>query len=76
MDHIRHVRLSSVVLPLDQPISDAKVLTGRQKPMTEIVFLFAEIATAQEQPRDRLQLLQAGRRTGAVRACQGDRAAS
>ena len=49
MDHIRHVRLSSVVLPLDQPISDAKVLTGRQRPMTEIVFLFAEIATAQEQ---------------------------
>jgi L-alanine-DL-glutamate epimerase-like enolase superfamily enzyme len=44
-DRIRHVKLSSVVLPLDQPISDAKVLTGRQKPMTEIVFLFAEIAT-------------------------------
>lgn len=49
MDHIRHVRLSSVILPLDQPVSDAKVLTGRQRPMTEIVFLFAEIATAQEQ---------------------------
>ncbi|MFI6830361.1 mandelate racemase/muconate lactonizing enzyme family protein [Kribbella sp. NPDC050241] len=48
-DQIRHVRLSSVVLPLDQPISDAKVLTGRQRPMTEIVFLFAEIATAQDQ---------------------------
>lgn len=44
-DRIRHLKLSSVVLPLDQPISDAKVLTGRQKPMTEIVFLFAEIAT-------------------------------
>ncbi|MEV0289118.1 MULTISPECIES: mandelate racemase/muconate lactonizing enzyme family protein [unclassified Kribbella] len=48
-DQIRHVRLSSVVLPLDQPISDAKVLTGRQRPMTEIVFLFAELATAQDQ---------------------------
>jgi len=47
-DQIRHVRLSSVVLPLDQPVSDAKVLTGRQRPMTEIVFLFAEIATAQD----------------------------
>ena len=47
-DRIRHVRLSSVVLPLDQPISDAKVLTGRQKPMTEIVFLFAEIATTDD----------------------------
>ncbi|WP_420847398.1 enolase C-terminal domain-like protein, partial [Nonomuraea zeae] len=44
-DRIRHVSLSSVTLPLDVPISDAKVLTGRQKPMTEIVFLFAEIAT-------------------------------
>ncbi|NJP87965.1 mandelate racemase/muconate lactonizing enzyme family protein [Nonomuraea sp. FMUSA5-5] len=45
MDRIRHVALSSVTLPLDVPISDAKVLTGRQKPMTEIAFLFAEIAT-------------------------------
>ena len=33
-------------LPLATPISDAKVLTGRQKPMTEIAFLFAEISTA------------------------------
>lgn len=48
-DQIRHVRLSSVVLPLEQAISDAKVLTGRQRPMTEIVLLFAEISTAQEQ---------------------------
>jgi L-alanine-DL-glutamate epimerase-like enolase superfamily enzyme len=48
-DRIRHLRLSSVVLPLDQPISDAKVLTGRQKPMTEIVLLFAEIATQDDQ---------------------------
>ena len=48
-DQIRHVRLSSVVLPLEQAISDAKVLTGRQRPMTEIVLLFAEIRTAQEQ---------------------------
>ncbi|HEY9336387.1 MAG TPA: mandelate racemase/muconate lactonizing enzyme family protein, partial [Kribbella sp.] len=49
MDRIRHVQLKSVVLPLDQPISDAKVLTGRQRPMTEVVFLFAEIATEQDQ---------------------------
>jgi L-talarate/galactarate dehydratase len=48
-DRIRHLRLSSVVLPLDQPISDAKVLTGRQKPMTEVVLLFAEIATQDSQ---------------------------
>ncbi|MCP2164284.1 L-talarate/galactarate dehydratase [Goodfellowiella coeruleoviolacea] len=44
-DRISWVRLSSVYLPLDTPISDAKVLTGRQKPMTEIAFLFAEIGT-------------------------------
>ncbi|MEO3803880.1 mandelate racemase/muconate lactonizing enzyme family protein [Nonomuraea sp. B1E8] len=44
-DQIRHVSLSSVTLPLAVPVSDAKVLTGRQKPMTEVVFLFAEITT-------------------------------
>ncbi|MBG6185007.1 L-alanine-DL-glutamate epimerase-like enolase superfamily enzyme [Arthrobacter sp. CAN_A214] len=44
-DRIRHVKLSTLTLPLDTPISDAKVLTGRQKPMTEIVFLFGEITT-------------------------------
>ena len=44
-DRIRHVSLSSVVLPLEVPVSDAKVLTGRQKPMTEIAFLFAEVST-------------------------------
>ncbi|MER6949675.1 mandelate racemase/muconate lactonizing enzyme family protein [Nonomuraea sp. NPDC000554] len=42
-DRISWVRLSSVYLPLATPISDAKVLTGRQRPMTEIAFLFAEI---------------------------------
>jgi L-alanine-DL-glutamate epimerase-like enolase superfamily enzyme len=46
-DRIRHVCLSSVVLPLETPVSDAKVLTGRQKPMTEVVFLFAEVASEQ-----------------------------
>jgi L-alanine-DL-glutamate epimerase-like enolase superfamily enzyme len=46
-DRIRHVKLSTATLPLPTPISDAKVLTGRQKPMTEIVFLFAEISTDQ-----------------------------
>ena len=44
-DRIRHIKLSTLTLPLPNPISDAKVLTGRQKPMTEIVFLFAEITT-------------------------------
>ena len=30
---------------MPSPISDAKVLTGRQKPLTEIAFVFAEIET-------------------------------
>jgi L-alanine-DL-glutamate epimerase-like enolase superfamily enzyme len=47
VDLIRHVKLSSARLPLAVPISDAKVFTGRQKPMTEVVFLFAEITTEQ-----------------------------
>jgi L-alanine-DL-glutamate epimerase-like enolase superfamily enzyme len=44
-DRIRYVKLATLTLPLQTPISDAKVLTGVQRPMTEIVFLFAEIAT-------------------------------
>jgi len=44
-DRIDWVRVSSCVMPLATPISDAKVATGRQKPMTEIVMLFAEVQT-------------------------------
>ena len=44
-DKIAWIRVSSCFLPLATPISDAKVLTGRQKPMTEIAILFAEIET-------------------------------
>jgi len=44
-DRINHIKISSCTLPLAHPVSDAKVLTGRQKPMTEIAMLFAEIAT-------------------------------
>jgi L-alanine-DL-glutamate epimerase-like enolase superfamily enzyme len=44
-DRITGVELSLAYLPLAVPISDAKVLTGRQKPMTEIAFLFAEVQT-------------------------------
>ena len=46
-DAIRAITLSTLRLPLPVPISDAKVFTGRQKPMTEVVFLIAEIETAQ-----------------------------
>ena len=44
-DAISWVRVSACTLPLANPISDAKVLTGRQKPMTEIAILFVEIKT-------------------------------
>ncbi|WP_066255608.1 L-talarate/galactarate dehydratase [Hydrogenophaga flava] len=46
-DRIVWMRISSCYLPLATPISDAKVLTGRQKPMTEIAMLFVELQTAQ-----------------------------
>ncbi|TQM85158.1 galactarate dehydratase /L-talarate dehydratase [Saccharothrix saharensis] len=44
-DRIRSITLSSVALPLPTGISDAKVSTGRQRPMTEVALLFAEIRT-------------------------------
>jgi L-talarate/galactarate dehydratase len=44
-DRIEWIKLSLVSLPLAAPISDAKVLTGRQKPLTEIAFLFCEIGS-------------------------------
>ncbi|WP_187370216.1 L-talarate/galactarate dehydratase [Streptomyces boluensis] len=47
LDTITWIKLSSVTLPLATPVSDAKVLTGRQKPMTEVAFLFVEVETAQ-----------------------------
>ena len=71
-DKIISLTLSLAFLPLARPISDAKVLTGRQKPMTEIAFLFAEITTSRGTPRCRLQLLQACRRPWPVRPRQGD----
>lgn len=43
------IKLHSVYLPLTNPISDAKVLTGRQKPMTEIAILFCEVETSEGQ---------------------------
>ena len=46
-DRIEWLKLHLVFLPLATPISDAKVLTGRQQPLTEIAFLFAEVATRQ-----------------------------
>jgi L-alanine-DL-glutamate epimerase-like enolase superfamily enzyme len=45
VDRIEWLRLSLAFLPLATPISDAKVLTGRQKPLTEVAFLFVELQT-------------------------------
>lgn len=44
-DAIRHISLSHVVLPIDNQVSDAKVLTGKQKPLSEMVMLFVEVLT-------------------------------
>lgn len=44
-DHNAAVDLSLAFLPLPQPVSDAKVLTGRQRPLTEVAFVFAEITS-------------------------------
>jgi L-talarate/galactarate dehydratase len=44
-DRIEWIKVSLIYLPLATPVSDAKVLTGRQKPLTEIAFIFAEIRT-------------------------------
>ena len=45
-DRLERVRLSLVRLPLAAPISDAKVLTGRQRPLTEVAVLFAQVRSA------------------------------
>jgi L-alanine-DL-glutamate epimerase-like enolase superfamily enzyme len=46
-DRIERIRISLVSLPLQNPVSDAKVSTGRQKPLTEVAMLFAEVDSAQ-----------------------------
>lgn len=46
MDPIKHVEISLCRVPLRQPVSDAKVLTGRQKPLSHVDLLTAEIETA------------------------------
>jgi L-alanine-DL-glutamate epimerase-like enolase superfamily enzyme len=40
------VRIDLVNLPLPQPVNDAKVLTGRQNPLTHVAVLVARIDTA------------------------------
>lgn len=45
-DRIDEVELSLLSVPLARPMSDAKVLTGRQRPMGEISVVTAEVRTA------------------------------
>lgn len=45
-DRIERITISLAYLPLKNPVSDAKVSTGRQKPLAEVAFLFAEIDSA------------------------------
>jgi L-talarate/galactarate dehydratase len=44
-DTIAWIRLRHIALPLKAPISDAKVLTGRQKPLTAVDLLCADVET-------------------------------
>ena len=46
-DRIVWVGASLVVVPLGREIKDAKVLTGRQRPLTEVALLVVEIASAE-----------------------------
>lgn len=45
-DPICWINLRTVTLPLRASVSDAKVLTGRQKPLDAVQLLFAEIETS------------------------------
>jgi L-alanine-DL-glutamate epimerase-like enolase superfamily enzyme len=44
-DPVRHVEVSLCRVPLRQPVSDAKVMTGRQRPLSHVDLLIAEIET-------------------------------
>jgi L-alanine-DL-glutamate epimerase-like enolase superfamily enzyme len=44
-DSIERIDISFVALPLKSAVSDAKVTTGRQKPLTVVAFLFVEMET-------------------------------
>lgn len=46
-DQIRNVTLTSIEVPLTVAVSDAKVLTGRQKALSNVALLIAEIETVQ-----------------------------
>ena len=47
-ERIREVELDSVLVPLNAAVSDAKVLTGVQKPMTHLPLLVARVRTTED----------------------------
>ncbi|MCO6384712.1 mandelate racemase/muconate lactonizing enzyme family protein [Oceanicola sp. 502str15] len=46
-DSIESLTLRHVVVPMDKPISDAKVLTGRQSPLAALDLLMVEVVSAE-----------------------------
>ncbi|MGB6242424.1 MAG: mandelate racemase/muconate lactonizing enzyme family protein [Castellaniella sp.] len=44
-DVVREAQVSLIRLPLPRPISDAKVLTGRQRPLTDVALIFVRLQT-------------------------------
>jgi L-talarate/galactarate dehydratase len=46
VDAIKQVEIGLFQVPLKRAVSDAKVLTGRQKPLSDVAMLTAEIETA------------------------------
>ncbi|MEQ8355923.1 MAG: hypothetical protein RH942_10340 [Kiloniellaceae bacterium] len=46
-DRILWARASLIMVPLGREINDAKILTGRQPPLTEVAMLVAEITSAE-----------------------------
>lgn len=44
---VQQVDLARLVVPLARPVSDAKVLTGRQRPLAEVSVLLAEITDSE-----------------------------
>lgn len=47
VDAISYIKLRSVNVPLQHAVSDAKVLTGKQKPLADVALLVVEIETKQ-----------------------------
>ncbi len=72
-DRIEWVKLSLAFLPLATPVSDAKVLTGRQKPLTEVAIIIAEIRSRDGFEGVGFSYSKRRRWSGYLRSCQRDR---